>query len=55
MMLTLLQKDVDDTSPLLPQEVGSREGSISSADNEAVDSLLDEVKGSELSSLLGSD
>jgi hypothetical protein len=53
MMLTLLQKDVDDTSPLLPQEVGSREGSISSADNEAVDSLLDE--GSELSSLLGSD
>jgi hypothetical protein len=46
MMLTLLQKDVDDTSPLLPQEVGSREGSIS---------LLDEVKGSELSSLLGSD
>lgn len=53
--LTLLEKDVDDSGPLLPKEIGTSERTISSADDETVDSLFDKVKGSELSSLLSSD
>lgn len=53
--LTLLEKDIDDSGPLLPEEIGTSERTISSADDETVDSLFDKVKCSELSSLLSSD
>lgn len=53
--LTLLEESADDALPLLAEEIGSREGSVTSADDEAVDAFLDEVVGGLLATLLGAD
>lgn len=52
---TLLEEGGNGGGPLLSQEVGSSERSVSSADDEAVDTLLNQVESSELSSLGRSD
>lgn len=53
--LTLLQQDLDDTSPFFSEEISSSKRSISSTNDKAVDSLLDKMQGSELSTFLSSD
>ena len=49
--LAVGKKDLDHRRPLAPEEVGTGERAISTADDEAVDALLNQVQRCELATL----